>query len=189
MTYNDLVERTLRQLNAGQPEPHSWPDSAIDIAACVAQARDDVAHEVMYDPARRAWLTQEFSLTLDGTGKGNLSSATSSISGEIILDGIRMGVVMDADHNVLQHILHYADFLRPQNTAYAYYNIKDRAVLTRAINTPVNSPLDIFSVNGPLTITASYVPTAVDDFPTELDPDLVNSLCRIVATKVNANRS
>ena len=184
MTYRELVERTLRQLNAGQPQPHTWPDSSIDIAACVMQARDALAHEVMMDSSRRAWLQQEWSLALDGDGKGDLSAATASIAGEIILDGLRFGAVLDADRNILQPLTHYLDFLRPQAVVYGYYCLKDRAVLTRAINTSVNAPLDIIGATGPLTMTANYVPGAVDGFPPDLEADLVNTLCKIVATKI-----
>src|SRR5262245_59877906 len=127
MTFADLVERAKRQLNAGQPQPHTWPESEIDIAACVMQARDKVARDVMMDGSRRAWLQQEFSLALDANGKGLLSAATSAIAGEILLDGVRLGVVLDADSNKLQPLFHYSDFLSPQNTVYGYYCLKDRA--------------------------------------------------------------
>lgn len=184
MTFAECVERAKRQLNAGQPEPHLWPSSEIDIAACVMQARDNLAHEVMRDSSRRAWLQQEYSLTLDGDGKGDLSAATASITGEIILDGIRFGVVIDADGNILQPLTHYADFLRPQQTVYGYYCLKDKALHTRAINAQANGPLEIASANGPLTITANYVPDSVDDFPPDLEADLVNTLVRIVSLKL-----
>jgi hypothetical protein len=184
MTFAELVERSKRQLNAGQPQPHVWPDSEIDIAACVMQARDALARQVMMDGSRRAWLTQEFSLTLDGTGKGDLSAATSAIAGEILLDGIRMGAVLDADGSLLKPLLHYSDFLSPQATVYGYYCLKDRALLTRTINVQASGPLEIVGASSPLTITANYVPSAVDDFPVDLEADLVQSLVNIVAAKV-----
>jgi len=52
-----------------------------------------------------------------------------------------------------------------------------------ARNTRVNTPADIVSVNGPLTITASFAPTEVDDFPPELHDMLVNTLCDVVTRK------
>lgn len=184
MTFSELVETAKRRLNAGQPEPRNWPMSEIDIAACVSQARDAVAQQAMMDSSRRAWLQQEFSLALDSNGKGLLSAATASVAGTILLDGIRMGVVLDADSNPLQHILHYADFIRPQATVYGRYCLKDQAILTCAINTAVNGPLDIVGAPGPLTITANYVPDSVGDFPADLEPDLVDELCRIVSLKL-----
>jgi len=187
MTTSELIERSKRQLNAGQPEPRVWPTSEIDIAACVLQARDAVARKAMMDDSKRAWLQQVFTLALDSSGVGLLSAATAAISGEILLDGIRLGVVIDGDGNILQPILHYADFLRPQSTAYGYYNLKDGAAHTRAINTPVNGPLDIIGAPGPLSITASYVPAAVDDFVQDLEPDLVQALVQIVTLKANAD--
>lgn len=185
MTFNELCEHAKRQLNAGQPEPRLWPSSEIDLAACVMQARDAVANEVMLDSSRRAWLQQVFSLALDGTGKGDLSTATAAIAGSILLDGIRMGVILDFNGNRLQPILHFSDFLSPQPTVYGYYCLKDRAILTRAIGVQVNTPADVVGANGPLSITANYTPNAVDDFPPDLEADLVNALCRIVALKVS----
>ena len=191
MDFNSLVERAKRQLNAGQPEPRLWPSSEIDLAACVMQARDTLARQVMMDSSRRAWLQQTYTLALDGSGVGLLSAATAAIAGEILLDGIRLGTVIDADGNVLQPILHYADFLRPQSTVFGYYNLKDGAAYTRAINVQANGPLEIVGANGPLSITANYVPTAVDDWPPDLEADLVQTLVNIVATKMampaNAN--
>lgn len=189
MTVDQLVERSLRQLNAGQPQPHTWPDSSIDIAACVMQARQKVARDVMYDSSLRSLLQQEYLVTLDANGEANLLTATGSVTsttGEILIDGVRMGAVIDADGNKLQPLLHYSDFISPQPTVYAYYCIKDRAtILTRAKDVAVNSVLDIQSVNGPLTITASYTPATVDNFPLELEDDLVNALVAIVASKVS----
>lgn len=188
MTFPELCERAKRQLNAGQSEPRLWPASEIDLAACVLQARDAVARQVMMDGSRRAWLQQEFSLVLDGTGRGALSAATAAITGEILLDGVRVGAVIDADGNPLKPLLHYSDFLSPQATVYGYYCLKDRALLTRAINTQAGGPLEIVGASSPLTITANYVPTAVDNFPPDLEADLVQTLVNIVATKLaNAN--
>jgi len=195
MTFNELVERAKRQLNAGQPQPHDWIESEIDIAACVMQASQRVAHDVMRDPSLRSLLQQEYTVTLDANGEGNLLTANGSITsvpGEILIDGVRYGVVLDADGNQLHPILHYADFIRPQPTVFAYYTIKDKVtILTRAKGAAVHSHLDIQSVTGPLTITASYTPQDIEDYPPELEDRLVHALVEIVARKIttpaNAN--
>jgi len=188
MTKDELVERAKRQLNAGQPEPRVWPDAEIDIDAAIMVASNKLADEVMYDPYERALLQQTYSITLDGSGQGDLLSATGSITGltgEILQDGIRSGNVLDFDGNQLQPLLHYADFLKPQPTVYAYYTIKDRdKILTRRIGQQVNGVADIQGVNGPLTIVASYAPDNVSSWPSELEDRLVQALVDTVAQKI-----
>jgi hypothetical protein len=188
MTKDELVERAKRQLNAGAPQPRSWPDAEIDIDACVLLAANDLANEVMRDPYLRALLQQTYSVPLDANGQGDLLAATGSITGvagEILLDGIRSGVVLDNDGNQLYPILHYADFLRPQTTAIGHYHIKDRdKILTRAKGVQVTDPGSIQGANGPLVITANFTPADVSNFPPELDDRLVQTLCNVVARKV-----
>ncbi len=176
MTFNELVERAKRQLN--------MPNLEVNFAACVMQASGRLAQRVMRDDALRPLLQQVYSVTLSAAGEGDLLTTTGSITGnagEILIDGIRFGVVIDADGNILQPLLHYHDFLRPQATQYAYYNLKDRKILTRAIDQQVNAPSDIVGVNGPLSITASFDPQEVDDYPAELEDHLVQELCDIAA--------
>jgi hypothetical protein len=188
MTANELIERARRQLNAGQPQPHTWLESEIDIAACVMQARNVLAYKVMRDPSRRGLLQQEYTVTLDANGEGDLLTDVGSVSGvagELLIEGVRLGVVIDTDGNIVYPILNYADFLRPQSVHFPHYTIKDGAtILTRAKDTQVTGPLEIVGVNGPLTITASYEPESVEDWPPELEADLVIELVNIVAAKL-----
>ena len=47
---------------------------------------------------------------------GDLLAASGSVTGntgEILGEGVYAGVVRDADNNILQPLMHYADFLRP----------------------------------------------------------------------------
>lgn len=193
MTFAELTEKAIRQLNAGQPEPHTWPDSAIDVAGCVAQASSIVAHMAMRDDSLRSLLQQEYSITLDGAGEGDLSAATGSITGlagEILIDGSKFGAVIDAAFNVLQPLDHFADFIRPQPPQFGYYCIKDKAtILTRAIASQVNMPNEIIGATGPLTITASYTPSLVTGFPPELEAVLVQTLVDLVVTKVTSTNA
>lgn len=194
MTTNELVERAKRQLNAGGQPPRPWPESELDLAACVMQASDRVARRVMRDSSLRPLLQQVYSITLDASGQGDLLAVTGSVTGdagEILIDGIRYGVVLDAEGNQLQNILHFADFIRPQPTVFGYYCIKDKAtILTRVKGAQAHGPNEIVGAPGPLSITASYTPVAVEDFPPELEDELVQTLVDLVAIKttpVNAN--
>lgn len=138
----------------------------------------------MMDTSFRALLQQAFAVTLDGAGEGDLTTATGAIAGTILLDGMRYGVVIDANGNILQPIAHYADFLRPQATVFGYYNLKNNHIATRAINVQANGPLEIVGANGPLSITANFTPNAVDDFKPELDDMLIQALCNVVTLKI-----
>lgn len=191
MTKDELVERAKAQLNAGSPQPRVWPDAEIDIDACIMVASDALAREAMHDPYLRALLQQTYSVTLDGAGQGDLLAATGNITavaGEILLDGIRHGVVLDADGNQLQNILHYADFLRPQPTIWGYWSLKDRdKIVTRIKGVQANGLAEIQGAPGPLSILASFAPASVASFPPELDDRLVQKLVDVVALKtVNA---
>lgn len=186
MTFPELIERAKRQLHA--------PDLEIDLAACVMQASDKVARRVMADAALCGLLQQEYPVTLSASGEGNLLTAVGSVTGvagEILIDGVRYGVVLDAEGERLHPLKHYHDFLAPQPTVYGYYCIKDKAtILTRARDQQVFTSSDIQAASGPLTITANYTPASVGDFPPELEDMLVQALVDIATaqmTPANAN--
>lgn len=144
----------------------------------------------MKDPYLKPLLQQTYSVALDGSGVGDPLAATGSITGaagEILQEGIKYGVVIDGDGNILQPLSHYADFLRPQPTVYAYYCLKDRKILTRALGQQVTNPAEVQSVTGPLSVTANFAPTSVSNIPPELEDLTVHALCRIVTTKTPAN--
>lgn len=180
-------------MNAGQPQPHVWPEAEIDLDACVLQAISEVADMAMRDPYLKALLQQTYSVTLDAQGVGDPLTATGSITGltgELLQEGVKSGVVIDADNNVLQPLEHYAQFVAPQQTVYAYYCLAERKIYTRALGQQVNGPADIIGVNGPLSIKAAFSPQSVPNIPAELEDNLVHTLCRIVAIKTpstNAN--
>jgi len=187
----ELIERAKRRLNAGQPQPHVWPESEIELAACVNDALHRLSERVMRDSTLRSWLQQDYTVNLSGNGEStDLLTALGSVTGqagEIILEGIDFGLVRDFENNILIPLMHYADFVRPQPTVFGYYLKKDRVIATRARDKVVNSPADIQSVLGPLTITASFTPKSVGDVPLALEDDLVGDLCSIVTQKVSAN--
>lgn len=188
MTKNELVERAKRRLNAGEAKPHIWPESEIEIAACVNDALHELSSAVMMDDMRRAWLQQNYTVTLDANGEStDLLTAVGSVTGEageIILEGIHYGLVRDADNNILKPLFHYLEFVSPQPVVWPYYLMKNSVMATRALGVEVNGPADIQSVNGPLTITASFTPINVDDVPLAEEDALVEHLCRIVSLKI-----
>lgn len=190
MTKPELIDRAKRQLNAGGQPPRVWPESEIDIGACVMQAISEVADKAMRDGALRTLLQQVYSVTLDGSGVGDLLAATGSITGvagEILMEGIKYGVVIDAENNILHLVEHYADFLRPQALVFDRYCLKDRKIHTCRKDILINGPADIQGVTGPLAITASFSPLSVTHIPPELEDVTVHALCGIVALKMPAD--
>jgi hypothetical protein len=189
MTKAELIERAKRRLNAGAAEPRVWASNEIELAACVNDALHELSARVVMDNDRRSWLQQDYTVTLNASGEStDLLTAAGSITGEvgeIILSGVFFGLVRDTDNNILQPLFHYADFVRPQATVYAYYLLKNQIIATRALGVAVNSPADIQSVNGPLTITANYTPINVEDVPLTLEDDLVGHLVDVVLRKAS----
>src|SRR5215813_971946 len=104
MDFSSLVERAKRRLSAGQPEVRTWPDSTIDIAACVKQSLSDLAEATMANPSTRSLLQQDYTVTLNASGVGDPFAATgsvTSVAGEILMEGIKHGLVLDNDSNPL----------------------------------------------------------------------------------------
>lgn len=189
MTLADLLERAKRLASTAAPSPNLWDNAEIDLASNVLIAVQELGDEVTADFLRRTLLQQDYTVTLNSAGVGDPLAAVGSITGvagEIIQESIRYGVVLDAENNILQPILHYSDFLRPQPTVYGYYTLVDRKIYTRAINVPVTTPADITSAPGPLTITASFVPTSVTNVPSQLEDDLVKKLVAVSIRKAEA---
>lgn len=185
MTADQLVEYVTRRLQAAAPT-NEWPKNRLNIAAAIPAAIHELAMEVMRDDARRSLLQQDYSVSLNGAGVGDLLAATGSVTsaaGEVLLGGVHLGSVRDADGNLLVNIPQYRDFQRPQPTIFAYYCLVDRKIYTRAINTPVLSPSDIVGVSGPLTVTASFAPASVANVPTEIEDDLVARVVEVLLRK------
>ncbi len=185
MSKDELIQYAKRRL-AALPESSGWPLQEIAIGSCIPAAIHELSYAVMCDDAKRNLLQQDYTVALDGAGVGDLLSAVGSVTGlagEILQEGVYIGVVLDADNNLLCPLKHYRDFLSPQPTIYGYYNLSDKSIRTRAINLQVTTPLDIVGVTGPLIVTASYAPTNVTDIPVELTDDLVGYLVQVVLRK------
>lgn len=185
MTANELTQYAKRRL-AALPQSSGWPLQEIAIASCIPTAIHELANRVMHDDAQRGLLQQDYTVALNPFGMGDLLAAVGSITslaGEILQEGVYLGVVLDGDNNILCPLRHYLDFLRPQPVVYGYYTLSDKSIRTRAINMQVNVPLDVVGATSPLTITASYAPTNVTDVPPELTDDLVGCVVEVVLRK------
>ena len=186
MTQSDLVEYAKRRLSAGEAAPRVWPENEVELNAAVQAALQRLAIRVMNDDSQRAWMQQEFTLQIDPTsGRGTLTAATGAITGTMLLDGIRYGRVVDADGNQLWPLMHLTAFYNPQPTFRAYYHLDSAQIYTRAKNAQVLNPADVQPVNGPLTITASYIPAAVTSVADILADDLVDELVGIMRESGN----
>lgn len=183
MTLDDLVERAKRRLMAGAGPNSPWGECDIDLTANVTVAAQLAATRVMRNPMQRPRLQQVYSVTLDGSGVGDLSTATGSVTGvanELLVEGVYLGTVIDFDGNVLQLIRHYNDFLIPQPTPFAHYHInQQKKILTRAAGSQVTIPADVIGATGPLSVTSSYVPASVTGWPAETENDLIDALVEV----------
>lgn len=184
---NDIILQAKRRLAALGNTP-AIEDAEIDIAACLPSALSALARKVMQDDARRHLLQQDYTVTLDASGIGNLLAATGSITStaDILVDGVHWGVVRDADGNLLQPLKNYAAFLRPQPLVFDYYCLRGERIHTRSKQQQVDVPTDIQSVTGPLTVTANFEPKVCTVVPDELSDDLITELCAIVVGKLAA---
>lgn len=176
MTRDELVEYAKRRLTPVNPE---WARKEMEIAAAIRSALRLLANIVMQDDMKRVHLQQDYSLALDGNGRGALSSATASIAGDILPEGIYWGRVVDADGNVLWPLKNYQTFLSPQPTFKGYYGLFDSQVYTRASGLQVFGPQDVQGVSGPLTITANFTPANVDDVPAAIAKDLIDAVVEV----------
>jgi len=162
INYDDLIETARRVLLANTP-PSQIPQGnlEIDLAALKNTACQVLAAKIADDPDRLYLLQQDYSVALDGSGVGDILTATGAITGgaDLYADSIPKGNVQDAYNNSLVYMPLLFDFYRPASTQFAYYTLQDRAIRTRAIAVAVQSAADIVGAIGPLTITANYVTT------------------------------
>lgn len=184
-----LVELAKRRIIAGLPDLAGWASAEIEITANVPAAGDLAARRVMRNPTLRGRLQQSYSITLDGAGIGDLSTAAGSVTAltnELFLEGIELGSVVDSTGVALHHLPHYNDFISPQATVFDYFHITDqKKILTRARNAgQVYSAADIVSASGPLGLRASYMPSVVSGWPPELEDILVTTLVEIALQKI-----
>lgn len=186
MTFNDLVATAKYRLTAGNPG-FDWQLNELDLAPAVDSALQLLATQTMLDDTNRGLLQQSYSVTLTA-GVGDLLAATGSVTstaGEILMEGVAMGSVMDGDGEILQPLAHLSQFYRPQPQVFSYYYLAPGGkIWTRTRQTQVNGPNDIQGVNSPLTVLASYVPASVTSVPSELENDLVEALCSVVLRKI-----
>lgn len=186
MTFNDLLLTAKYRLNAGNPNI-DWQQYEMDIAPAVDSALQLLSTRTMLDETNRGLLQQSYTVPLTGN-EGDLLASTGSVTtlaGEILMEGVQMGTVVDGDGEMLQPLKNLKAFYSPQSQVYSYYYLAPNGkIWVRSRYNQVNTPNDIQPVNGPLTVVASYVPSSVTAVPQELENDLVGALCDVVLSKV-----
>lgn len=185
ITKDEIIERAKRLAGAGLPVD-VWAKAEIDMAACMTIAVHELAEDVMRDDVKRGYLQQDYSVSLDSSGVGDILAATGSVTSaaDMLQDGIQFGRVKDADGNVLVYIPNINYFYAPQPTVYGYYCLAKRKILTRAINAACSSEAEVQSAATPLTITASYAPSDLAYIPDQLGDDLAKKLFTVVSRKL-----
>lgn len=190
LNLDDLVEFAKRRILAGMAPGSPSADIDLEVMANVPAASNLAATRVMRNGALRPRLQQVYSVSLDSSGIGDLSTATGSMTGapdEILLEGISLGSVIDNNGVVVVPLPQYTDFISPQPTVFPYYHINSqKQILTRAVSNQVYTANDIQSGAGPLSIRASFNPSDLQYWPSECQTDLVNALVEITLAKVLA---
>lgn len=133
----------------------------------VPQCLDKLARDVAADRDLQARLMAEFDVYL--------SAGVGDIPVDMLTEYIHEATVVDqSTGNVLSRVQYLKDLYQPLFTAFDYYTMANNQFYTKQ-----GSSQSLTAVQGPLLITAPYVPvkTAIDtDVPDEIGPNLVELL-------------
>lgn len=134
----------------------------------------------------RGLLQQDYSVSLS-SGIGDVQNATGSVTSaaDILFEAIPQGVVRDADGNRLNYIPNRQDFEGWLDPAFKYYCLSDRVIYVRSATSNVYAS-DLGDINGPLTITASFVlkPSTIAYLPANLEDDIVKQMAEVLSRKL-----
>lgn len=189
MTDLELTRRAIMVLAAGQPSPSPILEQEAEIAALIPQAMQTLADEVAKDGNRAPLLMQEYTVDLT-SGVGEPLTKTGSITSlaDILFWSIPYGSVRDTMTNFkLTYIPHKEQFEGYLMSGLWYYTLANQKLYTRSATSGDYFYSDRYDVQGPLLVTANFVPTTAD-IPVTLENDAVDLLVKIAMTKVQADK-
>ena len=188
LNINEIVETVKRILSAGagDGQANPWNRPELDLGAMRGTACQRLAARIAKDSVRRSLMQQNYVCALDGSGIADPLSEVGTITGDtdIYWDSIPWGNVQDLDNNSLVYLPSLYDFYRPASTAFGYYTLVNQRLRTRAIGVGVTSAADVVGVNGPVTVTASYVTTDLSFWDAQFFDDMVQEILHIAQTKL-----
>lgn len=189
MTDLELTRRAIMVLAAGQPSPNPVLEQEAEIAALIPQALQTLADEVAKDSNRAGLLMQDYAVTLvSGVGEPLIETGTITTNTDILYWSIPYNVVRDTMTNFrLVYIPNKEQFEGYLMPGYWYYTLANQKILTRSATSGDYFNSDRYDVQGPLTVTANFVPRTAD-LPITLENDAVDLLVKIATMKVQTDK-
>lgn len=180
MTLDEMVTRAIFMATDGQIPPDDTPIISRDLAAeaWVPEVLHSLAQSIAGDPEQQHLLTKTFNITLSG-GVGILPA--DMLSAYLCENSVRSGTGFTTGSSAqpLVRVHHYDDFVRYLPSVYQYYCIEGNRIYAKD---------GLGALPGPLTISAPFVPSAVDDIPDTLTDDAVTLLAARIRYGVDAKR-
>ena len=190
MTDLELTRRAIMALSAGAPPPNPLLVQEAEVSAMIPSVMQALADEVAKDGNRAPLLMQDYTVDLV-SGIGEPLSETGSITSaaDILYWSIPFGVVRDSLTNFkLTYIPHREQFEGYLTAGLWYYTLANQRIYTRSATSGDYFNSDKYDVQGPLTVTANFVPTTAN-LPVTLENDAVDLLVKMITTKVQADKA
>lgn len=190
MTDLELTRRAIMALAAGTPSPNPILDQESEISALIPQVMQSLADEVAKDHNRSSLLTQQYTVDLvNGEGEPLTDTGSITSAADILFWSIPMGTVRDSMTSFkLVYIPGQSQFEGYLMPGLWYYTLVNQRIYTRSATSGDYFNSDRYDVQGPLTITANFVPTTAT-LPVTLENDAVDLLVKLAMTKVQADKA
>jgi hypothetical protein len=168
VTLSSLIQLAIDTAVAGtDPDASVVQKHRREAESLVPQCLDKLARDVAADRDLQARLMTEFNVSL--------SAGVGTIPSEMLLEYIHEATVVDSSTgNVLSRVQYLKDLYQPLFTAFDYYCPANNQFYTKQ-----GSSGDLTAVQGPLLISAPFVPTKTGistEIPSEIEPNLVELL-------------
>lgn len=189
MTDLELTRRAIMAMAAGAPSPNPILEQEAEISALIPQAMQTLADEVAKDGNRAPLLMQEYTVDLvSGVGEPLTDTGSITSLADILFWSIPYGSVRDTLTNFkLTYIPNREQFEGYLMPGLWYYTLANQRLFTRSATSGDYFNSDRYDVQGPLLVTANFVPTTAD-LPVTLENDAVDLLVKIATTKVQVDK-
>lgn len=178
-TLAETIQLAIDTAIAGSdPDTNPLAKQTLEAESLIEQCLHELGEAVSNNQWLRSRLVKSYSITLTN-GVGTLSSG-------LLVQHLGEGLVRDGDTgvnnglgNILQRILHLADFYGDLPAWFGYYHTtQNDQILTRQVNT---GSLD--ATLTPLTIVAPFTPTK-SELNTLVDAEIHDQLVEILAARL-----
>lgn len=188
-TAQELLDRALFLLAAGDANS-PWLVQEFEASLAFNQALEELGRAIADDPKRYNLTVQDYPVTIDSSGIGDLTGAVGTFTGlaDIIWDKVHRGQVEDSLGNALIFIPEIQEFQGHVLPGFNYYTIYQSRLYTRGSTSgDYNSDKAIlFSLGtGIVTVTSNYYPSVgnAQTMPLEIEEDVPRFLARTLTEK------